>query len=183
MSMDEQQQPSTTDGSGTDALHAECQKQLADVDGRWKRAVADYANREKELAREREEFAKFCTVDIIRDVLPIVDAVSAASGGKTSGVDGRTSDVEEPASGVEEYAARRGFRAIQVLLRIFLKRHGVEPIGAIGDRVDYLLHEVVGTRSEEGKEAGSILEVVQVGYTMHGKLLRPAKVIVCEEKK
>ncbi len=144
------------DAKPTDAVedpHAACQQQVTDAEAKWKRALADYQNREKELAREREDFTKFCTVGLIRDVLPLGDALRAAG---------------------------EGHAELLKLFGDFLKRHGVESIGAVGDRVDYLLHEVVGARTEDGKEVGTILEVAQVGYTMHGRLLRPAKVIVAE---
>ncbi|MBI4450257.1 nucleotide exchange factor GrpE [Candidatus Uhrbacteria bacterium] len=150
--------------------HAACQRQVADVEAKWKRALADYQNREKELAREREDFAKFCTVDLIRSLLPIVDAIEAGS---------RKPEALTIGPG-QAGSPEAGFAAMSKLCSDFLKRHGVEPVGAVGDRVDYLLHEVVGTRAEEGKEAGTILEVAQIGYTMHGRLLRPARVIVVE---
>ncbi|MDP3770888.1 MAG: nucleotide exchange factor GrpE [bacterium] len=142
--------------------HAACQQQVTDAEAKWKRALADYQNREKELAREREDFAKFCTVGLLRDALPLGDALRAAG---------------------------EGHAELLKLFADFLKRHGVESIGVVGDRVDYLLHEVVGTRLPSGASAqegaenivpGTILEVAQVGYTMHGRLLRPARVIVAE---
>lgn len=133
--------------------HAECGERIADLEAKWKRARADFENREKEIGREREEFAKFCTVDLIRDFLPIVDAI---------------------------HAAGDGLESLRKLFDAFLTQQGLEPIGRVGDRVDYLLHEVVGTRAEEGKDVGVILDVVQVGYMMHGKLLRPAKVVSAE---
>lgn len=133
--------------------HAACRQQTSEFEAKWKRALADYQNREKDIAREREDFAKFCAVGLIRDALPLGDALRAAG---------------------------EGHAELQKLFVDFLKRYGVEPIGVVGERVDYLLHEVIGTRSEEGNEAGTILEVAQVGYTMYGRLLRPAKVIVAE---
>ena len=145
--MDEQSQ---MDAPVSDT-HAECVQRIAELEAKWKRAVADGMNREKEMQREREEFAKYCTVDLIRDLLPIGDALRAA------GDDHGT---------------------LRKLFDDFLKKHGVEPVGAAGERADYFLHEVVGTRTEEGNDVGVILEVAQMGYTMHGQLLRPARVIV-----
>lgn len=133
--------------------HVACRQQITAFDAKWKRTLADYQNREKEIAREREDFAKFCTVGLIRDALPLGDALRAAG---------------------------EGHAELLKVFADFLKRHGVDPAGVVGDRVDYLLHEVIGTRPEEGKEAGTILEVAQVGYTMHGRLLRSARVIVAE---
>ncbi len=61
----------TTEIETADDPHAECAPQLAACEAKYKRALADYQNREREIAREREEFAKFCTADLIRDALPI----------------------------------------------------------------------------------------------------------------
>ena len=150
--MDEVEQPSDTVAADP---HADCQQQLAACEAKWKRARADYENREKEIARERSEYAQFASAGLIRDLLPIGDAIRAAG-----------SD----------------FSAIQKLFDDVLKRQGVEPVGVVGERVDYFLHEVVSTREEEDEDSGVVLEVAQVGYTMHGRLLRPAKVIVSAEQ-
>lgn len=142
-----------TNGAASEDTHAECTQRIAELEAKWKRAVADSMNREKELQREREEFAKFCTADLLREFLPVGDALRAAGD---------------------------GCEAIRKLFEDFLKKQGVDAVGTVGDRVDYFLHEVVGTRHEEGSDAGTILDVAQVGYTMHGRLLRPARVIVSE---
>src|SRR3989338_5421576 len=101
--MDEQSQ---MDAPVSDT-HAECVQRIAELEAKWKRAVADGMNREKEMQREREEFAKYCTVDLIRDLLPIGDALRAA------GDDHGT---------------------LRKLFDDFLKKHGVEPVGAAGER-------------------------------------------------
>ncbi|MDO8598960.1 MAG: nucleotide exchange factor GrpE, partial [bacterium] len=75
----EDQSETTIPGAPAESdVHEECRQRVADLEAKWKRARADYENREKELTREREDFAKFCTVDFIRGFLPIIDAVEAA---------------------------------------------------------------------------------------------------------
>ncbi|MBI4433542.1 nucleotide exchange factor GrpE [Candidatus Uhrbacteria bacterium] len=139
-------------------VHAACPQQIAALEAKWKRAIADYQNRERDIAREREAFAKYCTADVIRDFLPLVDAIAASS--------------------TTEADPQSGTAGLYRLCLDILKRNGVEPIGVVGDQVDYLQHEVVATKSVEQQPAGVIVEVVQVGYVMNGKLLRSAKVVI-----
>jgi len=61
-----------------------------------------------------------------------------------------------------------------------LARHDIRRIKALGERFDPSLHECVGTRREPGCSEGTILEEVSIGYTIGNKILRPAKVIVCQ---
>lgn len=170
---DEQQAPTQSE----DTLEA-AQQRASEFEAKWKRALADYQNREKDIARERAEFVQFSTAGIIRDLLPIIDALHAAAI-----IDAHLENLVK-------------------LCADFLKKQGVEPVGKVGDRADYLIHEVVGTRlsseallaprssgevgakegAEGGREAEMILDVVQTGYTMGGRLLRPAKVIISAEE-
>jgi molecular chaperone GrpE len=59
-----------------------------------------------------------------------------------------------------------------------LERNGVKPIEPEGERFDPQLHEALSTRSENGAEAGVVLDVVQKGYRLEGTVLRPARVVV-----
>lgn len=193
MTMEDQSETMIPDTSADPDVHEECHQRMADLEAKWKRARADYENREKELAREREDFAKFCSAGLIRDFLSIIDAVEAAGRPHPPAPPlpegrGKTQNVFSPAHGEGERPVPRSFSgvgegvgAVYQLCRDFLKRHGVESVGVVGEHVDYLLHEVVGTRSEQEKSQGVIVEVMQSGYTMHGRLLRPAKVIVASE--
>lgn len=140
-----------------------CEAKCAELEGKWKRALADLANAEKQHSRDRIEHAKFSEASVLRELLPIVDAVEVASFSPPL--------PEESQEGV-------GYGAIRKLLHDLLSHHGVQRIPADG-KPDYALHEIVGTRAVEGAEPGVIVEVAQDGYTMHGQCLRPAKVIVC----
>lgn len=142
---------------------ATCEQELGEAEAKWKRARADFENREKEIAREREEFVRFANAGFLRDFLPILDAVDAALG--------RSGDRDQ--EGV-------GMRALQKLCMDFLERHGAAPVGVLDQPVDYLQHEVVATRTAEGVAPGVILEVVARGYMLQGRLLRSAKVIISE---
>ena len=62
----------------------------------------------------------------------------------------------------------------------FLKEQGVEEIKSVGERFDPNFHEVVEEVKVEGKEPGTIVEEIQKGYKIDGRLLRPAKVKVAK---
>ena len=63
-------------------------------------------------------------------------------------------------------------------LQDFLKSQGVEEIKSMGERFDANLHEIIGEIETKDKESGIIVEEIQKGYTINGRLLRPAKVKV-----
>ena len=79
---------------------------------------------------------------------------------------------EIPADKKDEYLA--GVLQIKTQIQDFLKNQGVEEIKALGEKFDPNFHEVVG--EAEGKESGIIVEEVQKGYKLQGKVIRPAKI-------
>ncbi len=131
----------------------------------WKRAAADYQNQEKEVAREREAFVRFATERLIFDLLPVLDHAASAFAHPPS-LDGADA---EWLKGV-----RHVFEGLQSMLR----SHGIEEMKVLGGEFDPERHEAVGSRKEEGKASGAILEEVRAGYILHGKILRPAQVII-----
>ena len=121
----------------------------------WKRAKADLVNLQNEIAREKSEWVQFSTARCLDRLLPVADTLRVAAGHDPSLVD----------------VVRK--------LDDFLAGEGVAPIEAEG-KYDPALHEVVGREKQEETESGTILTVAQVGYKLHDKILRPAKVIVAE---
>ncbi|MDO8463330.1 MAG: nucleotide exchange factor GrpE [bacterium] len=163
--MESDQPTNTTEAQDA---HAACEERAADLERKWKRALADLVNKDKEFARAREEQAKFATANFARDLLPIVDAVDATSG-------------SPPHLEGEQEGVSVGLQRVRKQLHDFLAAHGVTPVPADG-HPDYLLHEVVGNREDATADPGTIVEVAQQGYAMHDRCLRPAKVIVAAEK-
>lgn len=136
-------------------------KELAtQLDGQLKRAVADYHNLEKRVNEGRSELSSWATVELIKKILPVL------------------SSFEMVIKGVSESERQSGwFRGVELAvkqLQQVLKDEGLEEIEADG-QFDPALHEAVDT--EEGED-GKILKVVQRGYTLNGKVVQPAKVVV-----
>jgi len=121
----------------------------------WKRAKADLVNLQNEVARERAEWVEFATARCLGRMLPLVDTVQAAL-------------AHEPA-----------LAEVGRMFDEFLAGEGVAPIACEG-LYDPGRHEVVGREKREGTASGTILTCAQRGFTLFGKVLRPAKVIVSE---
>ena len=148
----------------------ECQKLKDEYLAGWKRERADLLNYKKEELERIGEILKYADVGLILKVLPILDNFEIA-----------VKEVESMKSEdmkIEDII--KGFLQIKNQFQDFLKREGVEEIRAVGERFDPNLHEVVEEVEIKEKESGIIIEEVQKGYTINGKVLRPAKVKVAK---
>ena len=140
----------------------ETKERIEELENQLKRSLADYQNLEKRISGERIELIKNANKGLILMLLPTLDHLDTAlKGAKEKG------ETSPWLQGVE--MAVREFRKI-------LEEEGLEPVSA--ETFDPNLQEAVGTI--EGPE-GSIQDILQMGYTLNGKLVRPAKVIVGKE--
>ncbi len=133
----------------------------------WKRAQADYQNLKKETEREKAEFAKYANERLLHELLPAIDQFGIA-------MQHVPSNDAEPKTWLNW---AQGVRAIQSLWEQMAKAVGLERIPAQGS-FDPLLHDAVGEEEKEGQEPGTIVRVATDGWRLHGKVLRPAKVII-----
>ena len=134
--------------------------------GLVKRVQADFLNYQDRVRREREESRKFMIEDFLRQVLPALDALDKSM--ETLEGDG---DARAVAEGIR-IASRE-------LMRV-LERQGLQPVAAAGTKFNPALHEAIGTEPKEGVEPMTVTREVQRGYTLHGRLLRPARVLVAQ---
>lgn len=129
------------------------------------RTLADFENTRKRLQREKEEFVKFAAESMVRELLPIVDSLDQA----LVAVD-KQSDPQ---------AIIKGVHLIYRQLLGLLDKEGVKRIPTVGEPFDPHKHEAVAqVESTDGTPDDTIVEEVQVGYTMNGKVVRPAMVKV-----
>jgi molecular chaperone GrpE len=127
----------------------------------WRRAEADFENYKKRIEQERAETAKFASTSLILNILPVLD------------------DLDRAFKTVPEKLAHLtwtdGLRLIHRKLQATLEAQGVTEIMALGEKFDTSMHEAVGeTTGEDGK----VIEEAQRGYKLHGRVIRPASVIV-----
>ena len=125
------------------------------------RLQAEFENSYKREERERREFALFAGAKTVMDFLPMMDSIE--EGEKQAGKSGNNE-------------MKTGFEILARQFALILEKNGVKRIDAIGKKFDHSLHEAILTGNEEGKVDGLVLEELHKGYTMNGKVLRPAKV-------
>lgn len=134
------------------------------LENQLKRAVADYHNLEKRVAEGRSELTRWGTGELLTKILPVLD------------------HLEQALKGTGEQDKQSGwFRGVELAVRELnqvLQSEGLEQIAADG-QFDPNLHEAVDTK---GGEDNKILEVVRTGYTLNGRVLRPAQVVVGREE-
>lgn len=142
---------------------------IAELDAKWKRALADYQNLTKEMANERIRMRENAVRDVALAILPILDnfdAAMAASPAEALAAAG-------PAA--ENWAKGVGY--IQKQMIELLNGLGVERIEAVGKPFDAGLMEAVGEEDGEG-ESGTVLKETCAGYTLGEAVIRPSKVII-----
>ncbi len=133
------------------------------------RTLAEFENTKKRLRREQEEFIRFAAETMVRELLPIVDSLDQA----LVAVD-KQSDPE---------AIIKGVHLIHRQLLGLLEKEGVKRIPTVGEPFDPHKHEAVAqVEATDGTADERIIEEVQVGYTMYGKVIRPAMVKVAKAK-
>jgi len=139
----------------------------------WKRERADFLNYKKDEMERIGQLAKYANTEIILKIIPILDNIYLAE-----------SHVPESFGAAQDKELKNwlnGFLQIKNQLCDFLSKEGIEPIKTVGEKFDPNLMESVGevesARSDLAQsKTGVVMEEVQRGYTMHGKIIRVAKV-------
>ena len=133
------------------------------------RLAAEFDNAKKRLHRDKEEFAKYAAERIVRELLPIIDSLDQA----LVAVD----------QGSDPQAVIKGVHLIYRQLLGFLEHEQVKRIPTVGERFDPHQHEAVEqVDAPDGVADGTIVEEVQVGYMLNGKIIRPSIVKVAKRK-
>ncbi len=129
------------------------------------RNQADLENTRKRLDREKQEFVKFANEGLILDLLNVLDDLE------------RTVELAQTAKD-DLSAFLKGIEMILAHLYEMLKDHGVKPIEAEGKIFDPNFHEALMQVENKDLPEHTIVEVLQKGYLIHGRILRTAKVKV-----
>lgn len=170
----EQQAAGEQDGEQDPLAKAEAE--IADLKDRLLRAVADAENLRRRMEREMADLRKYAVSDFARDMLGVADnlqrAIDAAGGGEGGEQDG------EPAGDLAQLL--EGVSLTRKELIHALEKHGVRPVDPQGEKLDPNLHQAVVQVDDPEAEAGTVVHVMQIGYTIHDRLLRPAMVGVAK---
>lgn len=134
----------------------------------WQRDKAEFMNARKRDEEAKQDFLKFAKLNVIEDILPVLDSFDMAMANKTSW---DTISAEW----------RAGMEGIYNQFIGILTKQGVTAFGAKGDAFDPNLHQSVSMVATEDKtQDNTIAEVLQKGYMLSGKVIRPAMVQVFE---
>ena len=133
-------------------------------DESYLRLAADFDNYRKRVAREQVEWTSRANERLLNELLPVLDDLERAL---------------EAAAEHEEAKLEEGVRLVHRSLLGLVERHGLSEIEAEG-AFDPHVHEALLAQPGEGAEEGSVLQVLQKGYRLGDKVLRPARVIVAE---
>ena len=140
----------------------------AKADEHWNlylRAAAELENVRKRASRDVENARKFALERFARDLLEVCDSLEM---GSAAGAE----------AGAEALLA--GSQATLKQLVSTLQQFGVAELDPLGEPFDPELHEAMTTQPSADAEPGSVLTVFQKGYTLNGRLLRPARVVVAQ---
>lgn len=149
------------------ALEAELEKakeEIAKEKNDYLKILAEFMTYRQRTKDEREDLVKSAGADTIKGLLPVLDDCERAL---------------QLLEGSADEAAKEGTRLIYDKLFAYLKTRGLEKIEALGKKFDTDFHEaeaMIPVAEEEKK--GLVYDVIQTGYTLDGKILRYAKVVV-----
>lgn len=132
------------------------------LDG-WQRAKADFVNYRKDETSRFEDMARFVVAGLTQDILPVLDSFDLAIS------HGLPKDVE------------KGVLLIRSQFIDIMRKRGLEEISGVGKKFDPEFHEAIGEIESE-QEDGTIMEEIQKGYMMKGRVLRPARVKIATRK-
>lgn len=131
-------------------------------------ALADLDNARKRLAREKEDFLRYAGETVLADILPALDNLDLAL------------SYAPQAKECQNFVI--GVDMTRKLLLDALQKHGLKPIGGLGEEFNPADHEAMATEAHPDYAPGQICGLMSKGYRLKDRLLRPAKVTVCKKE-
>lgn len=137
---------------------------VQDAEERVLRAQAELENFRRRSRREMETNLKFANQDLLKDLFPAIDNLYRAA--------------EAAADNAEAKGLMDGVLMVAQQMLDTLDKHGCIRVSPLGEPFDPNLHEAISQGPSDEHESGNVMLVVQEGYSLHGRVLRPANVIV-----
>lgn len=132
---------------------------------RYVRAVADHENFRKRTTREKDELRQYATSRVLEDLLPVLDNLGLG-----------LAAARQPNAEVKTLV--EGVEMVQTQLKKALEQHGLVEINPEGQTFDAHQHEAIAHIPDAKVAEGDVINVVRTGYSLNGRLLRPASVVV-----
>jgi molecular chaperone GrpE len=161
---------SEAEGTSQKTEAAELEVELAEYKDRLLRALAETENVRRRAQRDREDASKYAIAGFAKDLLSAADNLGRAleSLPEAQAKDERTRSLIAGVAATE-----------RELLGVF-ERHGIKRIDPKGECFDHNLHQAIFETERPDQPNGSVVEVLQPGYVLHDRLLRPAMVGVAK---
>ena len=165
-------EPKVESEADAEAEEPSTEARLAAANDQILRTLAELENTRKRATRDRAEALKFGAMSFASDMLSVADNFQRA----LKAVEDMQEDVPEAMRGLLD-----GISATQRDLMAALARHKVTPLTPMGEKFDPNLQEAMFEAPGTGQASGTIIEVIETGYMMEERLLRPAKVGIAKD--
>lgn len=143
------------------------QTRVKESEDKYLLAAADFENMKKRLQKRSDDLVKYAIEKLVTDVLMVVDDLDRAIGSLDRGHDAKE--------------VLKGLHLAQGTFHKILEQNGVETIDCVNKPFDANLHEAVAEVEDAQREDEQVVEEVQRGYTLHGRLVRPSKVKISKK--
>src|ERR1700687_2390905 len=167
--MDDDVDPSATGESTGESKDNDLTSEIASLRERLMRALAETENTRRQGERRAQDAQQYAIANFARELLQVVDNLRRA-------IDAGAADAEAR----EGDRLIKGVAATERILTQILSRFGVEELNALNEPFDPMKHEAVMETDETEQPPGNVAQVLENGYTIHDRLLRPARVVVAK---
>jgi molecular chaperone GrpE len=167
----QQQDDQLKDNPPEDQSSSDAEQKMNELKDQLLRTLAEFDNYKKRSEREMSDMAKYSITNFAKDLLGVADNFGRA-------LDAMPSDISNESQLIKSLAD--GIKMTESELGKAFKKHGVEKIDPLNQSFDHNLHQAIMEVEVDGVEAGTVTEVLQSGYKLHDRLLRPAMVKVAK---
>lgn len=164
-------QPEVAPGEPPPEGGSTAEQQIADLKDRLLRALADVENTRRRAERELEETRKYAASNFARDLLSVPDNLRRA-------IDSIGGELRAGNESVRNLVL--GIEMVEKELLTAFERHGISRIDPLGQKFDHNYHQAMYEVPTADQPSGTVIEVLQPGYVMRDRLLRPAMVAVAK---
>ena len=161
------------DGQDAEAAPS-VEDRLAETNDQLLRALAELENTRRRADRDRAEALKYGAASFARDMLGVADNLQRALNA--------VAELDQDTLPDAAKSLLEGVAATERDLIASMGRHKVSPVSPMGEKFDANIHEAMFEAPGTGQPAGTIIEVIETGYMMDERLLRPAKVGIAKDE-
>ena len=166
---------------------AELEAELVQVKDRFLRALAETENVRRRARRDLEDALKYAIAVFAKSLLAVadnlrraLDSIPATGGGKPAGAGKKPAGAGEENELLKQLA--EGVRIVERELLAAFEKHGIRKIEPLGEKFDHDFHQAMFEVEDADKPAGTIVQILEPGYLIHDRLLRPAMVALAKDK-